>query len=436
MGHLSSKNTYMKLQDRLERYPVGAPGQRTIYEILSNIYTPEEAEIASRMPMMFSSLKALSKKLGIEKNALEKKLNKMADKGIVMDLRFRDKVRYLLSPTMVGLFEFSMMRIRDDMDQKRLSELFHRYIVEEPAFISQFGEGIQTTLFRTLVHEKTIAPENYTEVLDWERATHVVSEAGRWAVGICHCRHVAHHLDRDCNVFPMENTCLTLGEPVVDYLTRHNIATEIEKSQALDLIAQSRESLMVHTCDNVQQRPAFVCNCCGCCCEIMLAFKNFKSFGNMFSSNFEAVVGNAACTGCKKCNKACPVDAIDMTEQHRTVGKKKYKFLARVNKDLCLGCGVCVLACKHDAMKMAPRPQRRIIPESTFTRILTMAVEQGTVHELLFDKNDGITAATANALLGAILSLSPAKRLLANQVFKSRFVDFMFSRAQKQEKSI
>ncbi len=33
--------------------------------------------------------------------------------------------KYVLPPPMAGFFEFSMMRVREDIDQKALSELFH-----------------------------------------------------------------------------------------------------------------------------------------------------------------------------------------------------------------------------------------------------------------------------------------------------------------------
>jgi hypothetical protein len=81
---------------------------------------------------------------------------------------------------------------------------------------------------------------------------------------------------------------------------------------------------------------------------------------------------------------------------------------------------------------MVPRAQRRVVPESAFARAITMAVEQGRLHELLIDKRDGMTAYVASALIGTILKLPPAKQMLARDVFKSRFVDFVLARATGQ----
>ncbi|MCP4675728.1 MAG: 4Fe-4S dicluster domain-containing protein [Deltaproteobacteria bacterium] len=430
MGHIVAKQTYKRLRERLDRYPVGTPGEGTIYEILKIIYTPEEAELAARMPLKFSSLGSLSRRLDIPRDELRTKLDAMAAKGVVFDLHVKGKDRYILNPSMVGFIEFSMMRIREDIDQHKLGKLFHQYMLEEPDFANQFKEGTQTTPFRVLAHEETL-PENYTEVLDWERATHIVREAGRWAVGICYCRHVAHHMGNDCKAFPMESTCLSIGGGV-DYLVRHGMAKEIERSEAEDLLNRSREAGLVHLCDNLKNKPTFICNCCGCCCEVLQGFKRFRTFGHTISSNYEAAVDSTTCIGCKKCKKACPIDAVDVVEKPHMVGKKRFKRMARIDHDICLGCGVCALVCKSGAMQMAPRPRRRIAPESTFARILMMAIEQDKLHELLIDKDDGLTALAANTLLGAVLKLPPAKQLLARDALKSRFVDLLLSRLKKK----
>jgi len=434
MGHTTAKDTYAKLRERLDRYPVGAPGQSTIFEILQTIYTEEEARIACRMPLRFSSLKTLSRRTGIDAPLLEKKLDAMAGKGIVMDIRKGDEARYILNPTIVGFFEFSMMRIRDegDIDQKKLAGLFHRYMLEEADFAEQFSSKTRTTPFRTLVHENTL-PENYSEVLDWERATHVVNTAGKWAIGICHCRHVMHHMDADCSVFRMEDSCLSLG-PAVDYLVSHSFAREIDRDEAAALLEESRDAGMVHICDNVQRRPTFICNCCGCCCEVLNSLKNFRIFGSTFSSNFLADVDGSECTGCLECLKACPVDAIDRVVEDRVVKGKKRKYIPRVDESVCLGCGVCAMKCKNSAMQMKARPKRRIAPESAFARVITMALEQGKLQDMLFDADAGAGGFISKAFVGAVLSLPPAKQILAVDAVKSRFVGYVVSRMSGKKK--
>ena len=212
MGHISAKTAYGQLQDQLNRLPVGAPGEGTIHEILKILFTPEEAELVARMPLRFTRLETIARKVGLSETTLRVRLEALAEKGLVFDLLLGKTALYIPNPTVVGFFEFSMMRIRDDIDQKKLAGLFHHYLIEEPDFARQFKEGTTVTPFRTLVHEDAL-PENYAEVLDWERANHLVREARKWAKSICHCRHVAHHQGRDCKKLPMD-VCLILGQGV------------------------------------------------------------------------------------------------------------------------------------------------------------------------------------------------------------------------------
>ena len=273
MGHLTAKAPFRKLREKLDRLPIGAPGDGTIYEILETVFSREEAQLAARLPLRLTKLGTLSRLLDIPEATLGTRLNAMADKGLVMDVDLGGELRYMVSPTMVGFFEFTMMRVREDIDQKHMAELIHRYVLEEPDFFAQFRKSAETSVFRALVHEETL-PDSYTEVLDWERVSHVVGNAGKWGVALCHCRHVEHHRGHDCQKSRMD-ICLSLGLGA-DYLIRHGLTKEISREEALDIVTETREAGLVHMCDNVQKRPNYICNCCGCCCEALCGLKKFE----------------------------------------------------------------------------------------------------------------------------------------------------------------
>jgi hypothetical protein len=61
---------------------------------------------------------------------------------------------------MAGFFEFSLMRIRSDIDQKLLSELFYQYLNVEEDFIRALFTDGQTQLGRVFVNETVLSPEN------------------------------------------------------------------------------------------------------------------------------------------------------------------------------------------------------------------------------------------------------------------------------------
>lgn len=54
------------------------------------------------------------------------------------------------------------------------------------------------------------------------------------------------------------------------------------------------------------------------------------------------------CLGYGSCSQACPVGAIEITDEH----------LAIVHSDLCIGCGLCVDACPRSIIKLVPASSR------------------------------------------------------------------------------
>ena len=85
---------------------------------------------------------------------------------------------------MAGFFEFSLMRYRNDIDQKTLSELFYQYMNVEEDFIKNLFTLGETQLGRTFVNEEVISNENALHVLDYERASEVVKTASIIGIGI------------------------------------------------------------------------------------------------------------------------------------------------------------------------------------------------------------------------------------------------------------
>src|SRR3990172_7008680 len=113
MGHLrNGQGVYGRLQKRLDRNPIGAPPADALYEILKRLYTVEEAEIGCRMPMGFTGLEEIARRTGKSPKPLRAVLENMAGKGLVMDFERKGKTVYMLSPTLLGFFEFAFMRVR------------------------------------------------------------------------------------------------------------------------------------------------------------------------------------------------------------------------------------------------------------------------------------------------------------------------------------
>jgi len=102
----------------------------------------------------------------------------------------------------------------------------------------------------------------------------------------------------------------------------------------------------------------------------------------------------------------------------------------RFEEGACLGCGVCVPTCRPGALRLARRERRTIPPLDTVHRSVVMALERGQLANLVFDDRTLASHRILGAVLGAILKLSPVKRLLACEQVKSRYVGTLIARAE------
>jgi ferredoxin/coenzyme F420-reducing hydrogenase delta subunit len=66
-----------------------------------------------------------------------------------------------------------------------------------------------------------------------------------------------------------------------------------------------------------------------------------------------ARVENLACTGCTRCWKDCPYEAIVMVPRHDGT---RYRQVAVVNPAKCVGCGICVGACDSAGILLGDQP--------------------------------------------------------------------------------
>ena len=142
MAHHTIKSSYSKLSGRLNRFPQGAPPSELLFSILRMLFSEREAELVSYLPIKPFTVEKASRIWKMNLNDARKALDTLAERAILVDIEKEGEKRYVLPPPMAGFFEFSMMRLRDDIDQKALSELFYEYMnVEEDFIRALFTEG-------------------------------------------------------------------------------------------------------------------------------------------------------------------------------------------------------------------------------------------------------------------------------------------------------
>jgi len=423
MAHVTSRGAYDRLTERLNRFPQGAPPSDLLYRILQMLFTEREAGLVARLPIRPFNARKAARIWGMTEAEARVALDALASRAVLLDMEGPDGTLYILPPPMAGFFEFSMMRVRDDIDQQLLSELFYQYLTVEDAFILNLFTNGQTQLGRVFVNEPALAEVRETpgdgilRVLDYERASEVIGTAEHMGVGVCYCRHKMEHVGRACTA--PKNICMTFGG-TADSLIRHGFARRVDAVEGRDLLAEAYDNNLVQFGENVQRDVAFICNCCGCCCEAMIAARRFGRLNPVHTTNYLPHVDAAACNGCGKCINVCPVEAMTLVSANDP--HKPRRRRAVVNEDICLGCGVCTRVCATDGIALQPRPERVITPVDTLHRTVLMALERGRLQDCIFDNRALFSHRAMAAVLGVILRLPPTKQVLATQQMRSRYL--------------
>jgi ferredoxin len=423
MSHTTLKSGYSELVERLNRFPQGAPPSDTLYKILQILFSEKEAQLVALLPIKPFTAETASRAWKMDLPAARAALDELASRAILVDVERDGQVVYTLPPPMAGFFEFSMMRLRGDVDQKVLGELFYQYMNVEEEFIRALFVNGETQLGRAFVHEPALSPDNALHVLDYERASQVIQTATYRGIGVCYCRHKMQHIGQACAA-PMD-ICMTFNT-TAGSLTRHGYARPVDVKEGLDLLQQAYENNLVQFGENVREGVNFICNCCGCCCEAMIAARKFGMLNPVHTTNFLPHISQEQCNGCGKCVSACPVEAMTLVsanDPHHPNQKK-----ARLNEEICLGCAVCVRSCPRDGLTLRQRSQRVITPVNSTHRVVMMAIERGDFQNLIFDNRVLWNHRALAAVLGVVLRLPPLKQAIASRQVKSRYLETLITR--------
>lgn len=331
---------YNELSQHLARHPAGfptTPGGLEI-DILKKLFTKEEAELALHLTPRPQTVEKLSEKTGIAKDELAKILAKMADKGLIFEVKKNNQFRYGLVAFVPGIYEFQVQRL----DEQLAHAFEHLY----PHLVKDIA-GAKTPWMRVLPAEQSISG---TEVIPYQRASEMISQVPNISITDCICRKEQKLVGRGC-ARPLDSICLYLG-PWADFAIDKGIGRKGTLQDALKVLERAENAGLVHLGLNVMENMVGMCNCCSCCCGVMRAVTQFNMPTALAKSDYYSIVDIELCNGCESCVAACPVNAISMN-------KKDEK--AVVNVDDCIGCGLCVVECAPGAISLAAKKQEDIV---------------------------------------------------------------------------
>jgi ferredoxin len=423
MAHLAARSGYRNLVRRLNKGPQGAPPSELLFQILKILMSEKEAALVALVPFKPFTVKTAARAWKTSETEAQKALDELASRALLVDIEGRRNRYYVLPPPMAGFFEFSLMRLRGDVDQKLLAQLYYQYITVEEDFIKALFTRGETQLGRTFVNEEVLSNENALHVLDYERASEVIKTASYRGIGLCYCRHKMEHAGHACDA-PLD-ICMTFNT-TAGSLIRHGYARAVDVAEGLALLQEARDRNLVQFGENIRTGVSFICNCCGCCCEAMIAQRRFGLLNPVHTTNFLPVVDRATCSGCGECAAVCPVEAMTLVSANDPLHPRKKT--AKVDESICLGCGVCVRVCKPKSLSLASRKERIITPLNSVHKAVLMAIERGKLQNLIFDNQALASHRAMAAVLGVILRLPPLKQAMASRQMKSRYLETLIAR--------
>jgi electron transport complex protein RnfB len=330
-----SVDAYEKLAHALDLLPGGFPRTESGVElqILKKIFSPEEAEVASAMTGTSEAIDVIAERSDLPREDIGARLTAMVNKGIVWGSKKTDGIkRFRLAPFVVGFYEEQW----DIMDHE-LAHLCEQYWNEGGA------EGImryEPALHRVVPAQGSVKTEF---ILPYDDIKPLLLQANSFELRDCICRKQQDLLEtRKCD-FPLD-VCL-----VFSMKERPEGPHSITQEEALDVLDRSEEVGLVHTVSNVARGVFYVCNCCGCCCQILRGINEYGIEQSVAKANYYAVVDPELCLGCGICEERCQVHACTVDE------------VSTINLTKCIGCGICVTGCPNEAMKLELRPDAEII---------------------------------------------------------------------------
>jgi NAD-dependent dihydropyrimidine dehydrogenase PreA subunit len=347
---------YEKLRQRLDDMATGFPATKSGIEIkiLKKLFSSADAEMFLMMTPMLETPESVAKRLNLPVEETAAHLEDMAKRGLLFRQRKNDLVRYAAVPFVVGIFEFQLNRI----DQELAEDLTKYYEAALEESFQSWGTPVMRTIpiHKTLVSEWPVAP--------YEDALKVIDDQKQIAVAQCICRTMTQKIGQGCGK-PME-ACLIFGSHA-SYYVDNGMGRYITKDEAKEIVRKNEEAGLVIQPFN-SQFIGGMCSCCGCCCGMLRSLKKQANPAEAVKSNYFAEIDADACTGCETCMDRCQMDAIDMIDEKAVITLKR-----------CIGCGLCVTTCPTEAIRLIKKSddQLYVPPQTGMETYIRIAQERG-----------------------------------------------------------
>jgi ferredoxin len=344
---MSDDSLYRRLQQHLDRMPVGFPATATGIElrVLKHLFSPEDATVALAVSAIAEPPSTIHKR-GLCRSwtldALRRKLDDMARRGLILRAG-RSRPRYGKLPFVLGIYELQLPRLTAEFERDVLQYF-------EEGFATALHTR-KTTQLRTVPIGVSFAPDREVVTYDDIRA-YVGRSDGPFAAMPCICRLGKQLVGHGCAQTSRRDTCLTIGSAARS-MVESGAATFVTKEQMIALLDDADRDGLVLQPENTQA-PNYVCCCCGCCCGVLTTAKRLPEPAAFFNTNYYVEADGPRCEGCGACLARCQMDAISLDTG-----------VAVVAASHCIGCALCLDTCPSGALEMRRKASPKVPPKST-----------------------------------------------------------------------
>lgn len=326
---------------------------KEFFALLQELFTPEEAELAAKMPLGPVTVEAFAREIaGSDTEKVENIFEALADKGIVFTTEKEGVRVYTLMLILPGIFEMQFMKGEVSERARKLARLFDDYFAVAGEMMKrQVKPAPRGTAGFPFARVITIEQEIPTdvEVHPYDKVSTYIDDAEHIAVSVCYCRHHGELLNDPCD--KPKDVCMTFG-PQAKYVAERGFGRLISKEEAKQVLDRSEQAGLIHCSSNTGGYVSFICNCCQCHCGIIRSIKSgIIPMGAV--SSFMVMVDEDECSGCGLCVDRCQMEALSLNGD--SVVRKAER---------CIGCGLCISVCPTGALKLELRKGALVPPQN------------------------------------------------------------------------
>jgi len=324
------------------------PNSKYLPLILEKLVTLEQAKIIAELP---APSEDIAKKLDLDKEAVDKHLQQLVWKGIVLPT----KKGYVMCRSVMQLHDTvgSIAWCDKSVDDEYFT-LWDEIVQEANDLWATLytGSGSGIPFMRIIPRWKSIKDIPGVEYYEDIRALFKENED---ALAIIHCPCKGLWPNRECGI--PDETCLIVSS-TARYNLKRGTARKLTVEEALEIVDNFDRYQVVHVTINQKLVNQLICNCHYCCCGVFVPLLRAggpdKVREGVAKSRFEAVVDPEKCKACRACVNACQFGAAEMKfyPDVKTTRSMAGAWRAFTDTDKCMGCGCCVLACPQQARSM------------------------------------------------------------------------------------